>query len=317
VTSTANAATEPIKLEVWAPDFFSYLAQEKGFFEQNKVKVELTLIQDYQQILNNYTNGDFDGMIPVYSDLIYRNSQGVDSRVVYAIDLSNTGDVIIGNINNSSNNTTLADVKGKKISVEGINSFSHLFVLKALEEAGLKEGDVEIASVPAQNVTHELEKGTIVAGHTYQPYSTEALMEGYKVLFAAGTIPGVITDVLVFRSNIIEQRPQEIQAIIKSIIEAQSYYQNNKEESLKIMSSRSGIAERQIKNGLDSVTLPSLKENVVNIMNSKSNERNSLYSSGKYISEFFLNRGQMDEYPDFSQIVDLDFAKALYEGANN
>jgi NitT/TauT family transport system substrate-binding protein len=145
VTSTANAATEPIKLgvKVWAPDFFSYLAQEKGFFEQNKVKVELTLIQDYQQILNNYTNGDFDGMIPVYSDLIYRNSQGVDSRVVYAIDLSNTGDVIIGNINNSSNNTTLADVKGKKISVEGINSFSHLFVLKALEKVGLGEGDVD------------------------------------------------------------------------------------------------------------------------------------------------------------------------------
>ncbi len=135
VASTANAATEPIKLgvKVWAANFFSYLAQEKGFFEQNKVKVELTLIQDYQQILNNYTYGDFDGMIPVYSDLIYRNSQGVDSRVVYAIDLSNTGDVIIGNVNKSSNNTTLADVKGKKISVEGINSFSHLFVLKALE----------------------------------------------------------------------------------------------------------------------------------------------------------------------------------------
>jgi NitT/TauT family transport system substrate-binding protein len=320
VTSTANGATEPVKLgvKVWAPDFFSYLAQEKGFFEQNKVKVELTLIQDYQQILNNYTNGDFDGMIPVYTDLIYRNSQDLeDSRVVYAIDLSNTGDVIVGNVNNSSKNATLADVKGKKISVEGINSFSHLFVLKALEKVGLGEGDVEFVNVPVENVTHEMEKGTIVAGHIYQPYSAEALKKGYKILFAAGTIPGVITDVLVFRSTIIEQRPQEIQAIIKSIIEAQSYYQNNKEESLKIMSNRSGIGEQDIENGLDSVTLPSLKENVVSIMNNKSVKPISLYSSGKYISEFFLNRGQIDEYPDFSKIVDPEFAKALYEGAYN
>ena len=171
-TSTANAATEPIKLgiTVWAPDFFAYLAQEKGFFEQNKVDVELTLIQDYQQALNNYSDGDFDGMTRVYSDLIYRNSQGLeDSRVVYAIDSSNTADAIIGNINNSSNNATLADVKGKKISVEGINSFSHLFVLKALEKVGLGEADVEFVDVPAQNVTLELEKGTIVAGHTNQP----------------------------------------------------------------------------------------------------------------------------------------------------
>ena len=315
MTTDTNAAGEPIKLgvKVWAPDFFSYLAQEKGFFEQNKVKVELTLVQDYQQILNNYTNGDFDGMIPVYSDLIYQNSQGIDSRVVYVVDLSNTGDIIIGNLNNFTNNTTLADVKGKKVSIEGINSFSHLFVLKALEKVGLGEGDVQMVIVPAQNVTHELEKGTIVAGHIYQPYTTEAMMKGYKILFAAGTIPGVITDVLVFRSDIIEQRPQDIQAILKSIIEARIYYENNKEESLKIMSKRSGIGEQEIKNGLESVTLPSLKENVINIMNSKSNEPISLYSSGKYISEFFLNRGQMGEYPDFSQIVDSDFVNSLYE----
>jgi NitT/TauT family transport system substrate-binding protein len=317
ISADTNAASEPIKLgvKVWAPDFFSYLAQEKGFFEKNKVKVELKLVQDYRQILNNYSNGDFDGMIPVYSDLIYQNSQGVDSRVVYAVDLSNTGDVIIGNVNNtindSTNNATLADVKGKKISVEGINSFSHLFVLKALEKVGLGEGDIGIASVPAQNVTRELEKGTIVAGHIYQPYTTEALKKGYKILFAAGTIPGVITDVLVFRSDIIQQRPQEIQGIIKSIIEAQTYYENNKEESLKIMSNRSGIGEQEIKNGLESVTLVSIKENVFDLMDSKSNKPTSLYSSGKYISEFFLDRGQMDGYPDFSQIVDSDFVNYL------
>jgi len=318
MSADTNAASEPIKLgvKVWAPDFFSYLAQEKGFFEKNKVNVELTLVQDYQQILNNYSNGDFDGMIPVYSDLIYQNSQGIDSRVVYAVDLSNTGDVIIGNLNNSITNATLGDVKGKIISVEGINSFSHLFVLKALEKVGLGEGDVGIAPVPVQNVTQELEKGTIVAGHIYQPYTTEALKKGYKILFAAGTIPGVITDVLAFRSDIIEQRPQEIQGIIKSIIEAQTYYENNKEESLKIMANRSGIGVQEIKNGLESVTLPSLKENVFDLMDSKSNKPTSLYTSGKYISEFFLNRGQMDGYPDFSQIVDSDFVNALYQGEN-
>ena len=317
VTYTANAANEPIKLgvKVWAPDFFSYLAQEKGFFDRNKVKVELTLVQDYQQILNNYANGNYDGMIPVYSDLIFQNSNGIHSRVVYAIDFSNTGDVIIGNVNSSSNsNTTLADVKGKKISVEGINSFSHLFVLKALEKVGLGEGDVEFASVPAQNVTQEVEEGKIDAGHIYQPYTTEALKKGYQILFAAGSIPGTITDVLVFRSDVIQQRPQDIQAVIKSIIEAQSYYETHKPESLKIMSSKSGISEQEIKNGLESVTLPSLKENFVNVMNNKSHELTSLYSSGKFISEFFLNRGQINEYPDFKQIIDPDFVNALNEG---
>jgi ABC-type nitrate/sulfonate/bicarbonate transport system substrate-binding protein len=46
-------------------------------------------------------------------------------------------DVIVGKGNN------LSDVKGKKIGVDGINSFSYFFVLKSLEKAGLTEGDVE------------------------------------------------------------------------------------------------------------------------------------------------------------------------------
>jgi NitT/TauT family transport system substrate-binding protein len=222
--SVANAE-EQIRLgvKVWAPDFFSYLAEEKGFFEKNNVNVELTLVPDYLTILDNYANGDFDGMIPVFSDVIYQISQGINSRVVYAIDYSNTGDVIIGNVsindkNNNISSATLADVKGKKISVEGINSFSHLFVLKALEKVGLNEGDVEFMNVPVQNVTQELDKGEIIAGHIYQPYTSKALEKGYKVLFAAGSIPGVITDVLAFRTDVIEHRAQDIQAIVKSII---------------------------------------------------------------------------------------------------
>jgi NitT/TauT family transport system substrate-binding protein len=315
MVSDASEVGEPIKLgvKVWAPDFFSYLAQDKGFFEKNNVRVNLTLVEDYQHILTNYTDGDFDGMIPVYSDLIYRNALGMDSRVVYAIDFSKTGDVIIG----EGNNKTLADEKGKKIGVEGINSFSHLFVLEALKKVGLEEGDVEIANVPVENVTQELDKGTIAASHIYQPYTSEALRKGYKILFSAGEIPGVITDVLVFRSKVIQERPQDIQAIIKSIIEAQKYYENNKEESLKIMSNKSGIGIQAIKNGLDSVVLPSLKDNFVNAMNNKSKEATSLYSSGKYIFEFFLDRGQLDEYPDFSQLVDPEFVNALYEGEKN
>lgn len=307
----ANAAGEPIKMgvKVWAPDFFSYLAQEKGFFQKNNVNVELTLVQDYQEILSKYFEGEFDGMIPVYSDAIYQNTQGMNSRVVYAMDFSNTGDVIIG----AKNNFTDADLKGKKISVEGINTFSHLFVLKALQEIGLTEGDVEIVNIPVQNVTLEMEKGTIVAGHIYQPYLTEALNKGYKVIFTAGTIPGIITDVISFRSNIIDERPRDVQAVIKSIIEAQRYYLNNKEDALKIMSMKSGIGEQEIREGLAGVTLPSLEENFNNSMNSKSNDSSSLYVSGKYISEFFLERGQISDFPDFNEILDPQFVVSLHD----
>ena len=77
------------------------------------------------------------------------------------------------------------------------------------------------------------------------------------------------------------------------------------------MSNKLGVGEQEIKNGLESVTLPSLRENAVDIINSKSNEPISLFSSGKYISEFFLNRGQISKYSDLNQIVNPDFVNAL------
>jgi hypothetical protein len=41
--------------------------------------------------------------------------------------------------------------------------------------------------------------------------------------------------------------------------DAQRYYNNNKEESLKIISSKLGIDEQEIKNGINGVTMPSVK----------------------------------------------------------
>ena len=319
--ASANAITgEPIKLglNVWVTNFLPYIAQEKGFFEKNNVNVQLTLVPDYLKMIDGYYSGQYDGIMGVYADVIFQHSQGIDSKVVFAVDYSDTADVIVGKQNgNDTNvnftNNSLAEVQGKKIGVQGINSFSHLFILKALEKAGLNEGDVEFVDVPAQNVTQALEKGEIIAGHTYEPYTSEALKKGYKVLFTAGSIPGIINTVLAFRSNVVEQRPQDIQAIVNSLVEAENYYASNKADALKIMSLKSGISESDIVAGFDGIRILSLSDNINTAMNSKSNDTASLYVTGNEISNFFVNRGQIGDLPDIAKIIDPVFAEVLFK----
>ena len=146
----------------------TYIAQEKGYFKKNNVDVNLTLLQNYGDVVKNYTNGDFDGIFSVYSDVIVHNSMGIDTKVVYNVDSSSYADAIVGKGNN------LSDVKNKKIGVEGINTFSHFFVLKSLEKAGLTEGDVQFVDVPVQNISEQLQKGHIFAGHVYTPFISDA-----------------------------------------------------------------------------------------------------------------------------------------------
>jgi NitT/TauT family transport system substrate-binding protein len=322
IASASAVPGEPIKLglNVWVTNFLPFIAQEKGFFEKNNVNVLLTLVPDYLQMIDGYYAGEFDGIMGAYPDVIFQNSQGTHSKVVFAVDYSDTADAIVGKANDNDptanfTNYSLSEVRGKKIGVQGINSFSHLFILKALEKAGLNEGDVEFVDVPAQNVTRALEKGEIIAGHTYEPYTLEALKKGYKILFTAGSIPGLLNTVLAFRSDVVEQRPHDIQAIVKSLVEAEHYYMSNRTDALKIMSLKSGISESDIVAGFDGIRILSLSDNVNTAMNSKSNDTTSLYVTGNEIANFFVNRGQMSDLPDIAKIIDPVFAEVLFKSA--
>lgn len=165
-TAQSNNKLPPIKigLNLWIPNFLAFVAQEKGFFKKNNVDVNIIYLPRFGQAINAYSNGDLDGISTVYSDIIIQQSEGIDTKVVYNPDLAYKADAIVGNGNN------LSDIKGKSIGIDRINSYSHFFVLKSLDKAGLSEGDVQFVNVSVQNVTWALQKGQIYAGHTYERF---------------------------------------------------------------------------------------------------------------------------------------------------
>ena len=299
----------PIKIgmTVWVPNFLAFIAQEKGIFKKNNVDVNLTLIQDYNNAINTYSNGEVDGIFTVYSDAIVQDSTGINTKVVYNVDSSFKADAIVGK------GKTLLDIKGKNISVEGINSFSHLFVLQSLQHIGLTEGDVQFVDVPAQNVSTALQKGNIFAGHIYEPFVSDAVKKGFKILSTGADVPGIITNVLAFHSDIIQQRPQDIQNIVKSMIEAKADYDKNKEQDISIMASKSGLSKDQIIEGINNVKLLDLNYNIQNSMNRTSTNTTSLYVSGKDIAKFYAERGVISEYPNIYDLVDPQFITALFK----
>jgi NitT/TauT family transport system substrate-binding protein len=307
VDALATSIKKPIKLglDLWVPDLLTYVAREKGYFKKNNVDVNLTLLQNYGDVIKNYTNGDFDGIFSVYSDVIVQNSRGIDTKVVYNVDSSSYADAIVGTGNN------LSDIKNKKIGIEGINSFSHFFVLKSLEKAGLTEGYVQFVDVPVQNISEQLQKGNIFAGHVYTPFISDATKKGFKILSTGADVSGTITNVLAFHSDIVQQRPQDIQNIVKSMIEAKADYDKNKEQDISIISLKSGLSKDQIVEGINNVKLLDLKYNIQNSMNKTSTNTTSLYVSGKDIVKFYVERGVISEYPNINDLIDPQFVDAL------
>lgn len=315
IASTIAGCTTPaevdntikIGINIWPGYAYAQLAQEKGIFEKNGVDVEFIVEADYSKSIEHYINKEVDGVFSVYADAIFQNSQGVSGKVVYIIDYSDSGDVIIG----KGEFNSLDDLKGKKISVDGINTFSHLFVLESLENAGISEIEVQFDNTPAMELLNALNAGEVDAGHTWEPIKSQALAEGYKVLAEAGDIPGLITDVLIFSTETIEEHPQEILAIIKSLVEARDFVFSNYEEAAGIMAELQGMTTEEMSSGLAGVHLLSLDENVNSMI--KSEETTSLYKSGKIILDFYLKRGQLSAIPDLYDIIEPKFVNELFE----
>ncbi len=301
-----------IAMNVWPGYAHVFIAQEKGFFKENNVDVELILAKEAVDSLEIYKNGGTDGILTIVPDVIMLNAERIPTKIVYVADYSDAGDVIVGRGEYNS----LADLKGKTVSFEGLNTFSHMFVIKALENAGLEELDVKFANIKAHKVLIALEQGEIDAGHTWNPTKSKALKAGYKVLGKAGDTPGVITDVLAFNSKIIKERPEKIWAIVKSMLEARDFVYTNRVEAIAIMAKAEGMTEEEMADGIDGVHQPDLKENVEAMK--KTEKLTSLYYIGEYAAGFFLNRGQLSQKPNLDEIIEPRFINELAgdEGVN-
>ncbi|CAN5282570.1 ABC transporter substrate-binding protein [soil metagenome] len=305
-----NLSDRPVRIimhELWPPNYLLYLAEERGLFEKNGVNVELLFEFDYHQVLDRYALREADGMLSVFSDTFLQNAAGIDTKVVYTLDISQFGDAIIGKAKN------LTELKGKKVGIDGVNSFSHLFTLKALEKAGLSEGEVQFADIPPANILPAIEKGEIDAGHTYSPFIALATAKGYNVLFTANDNPGIIADVLAFHRNILEERPADIENIIKSFSEALDFYNKNTNKSVDIISVKSGLSKEQISQGFKGAKLMSLEDNILVSMKNDPKNTSSLFASGEDISDFFIERGIMSEYPILNEIIEAKFVNDLYK----
>ncbi|MBF0493490.1 MAG: ABC transporter substrate-binding protein [Deltaproteobacteria bacterium] len=294
-----------ISIDVWAGYAHAFIAQEKGFFKKNGVEVQLVFEKNYTTSTGHYVNGDVDGVFEVFTDAILQRASGNYGKVVYVVDRSTSGDVIIGRPEIKD----LTELKLKKVGVEGVNTFSHLFVMTALEKAGLKETELRFDVVPAHDVLEALQSGKIAAGHTYEPTKSKALQAGYKILATAGDTPGIITDVLVLNDRILQERPEEVRAILKSLFEALNFETFHREEALSIMSKAVGMDKAEMASGLHGAKALDLIENKRAMRRDSGVE--SLASVGEVIANFYLERGQLSSLPDMDQVIDARFVEAL------
>ncbi|MBF0158867.1 MAG: ABC transporter substrate-binding protein [Magnetococcales bacterium] len=299
--------SSPLRIAInpWPGFADAFVAAEKGLFTKNGVTVQLVMQSEQRLSNRTYKDGDSDGLFAPLSDVIVLATQGVLSKTVYVVDYSQSGDVIVAR----PGVTSLADLKGGSISIDSVHSFSHIYVLRALQSHGVDENEVRFEIITAPRVLTALEQGLIDAGHTWQPTSSRAIAKGYHIISKAGDFPGIITDVLSFTAQTVADRPKDVAAVVKSLLEARIYVEQHREEAVAIMAKATGMSEQEVSDGLSEIIRPDLRGNLTAFSRFKSTL--SLYQSGSYITDFLLDRGFVRHVPRIDDLVDPKIINTL------
>jgi NitT/TauT family transport system substrate-binding protein len=154
-----------------------------------------------------------------------------DFQYVVAIDDSNGGDGIVA----QKDIKTIADLKGKRVGVsEGSVSDFYLNVL--LTKAGLKESDLQTVNMTAADAGGAFVAKRVDAAVTWEPWLSRGKATDFgHLLTDSSKTPGLITDVLIVKSDWANAHQKDVAAIVKSWDEAVAYYEAHPDESIAIM----------------------------------------------------------------------------------
>jgi NitT/TauT family transport system substrate-binding protein len=114
---------------------------------------------------------------------------------------------------------TVADLRGLTIAIPSRFSDERLMLIRAMKLAGLKSTDVKMLEMAPPDVASALRAKAIDGFVMGEPFPSQAEMGGYgRVLFQAREYwPDYMSCILVVRQDLIDKRPQAVQALVDGI----------------------------------------------------------------------------------------------------
>ncbi|MBW4494719.1 MAG: aliphatic sulfonate ABC transporter substrate-binding protein [Oscillatoria princeps RMCB-10] len=300
-------STTPIRLGFsnW-PSYLNWqVAQEKEIFADRQVDVDLKFY-DYEKSVQVMAQGQLDANVQTLSDSLtsIANGSQPDQVIVLATDASNGGDAII--VRKGINK--IADLKGKTVATQ-LGAIDHFLLLLGLKKAGLKQTDIQLKNLDPRATVAAFVEGQVDAVGLYLPYTKEALkLPGSKVLFSSKDFPTAIPSHLVVDRKLIEERPQDVQALVNTWFDTLELIRNNPEKSYKIMADYIGVSVEEFKAYEREIKFFSPAENLKAFQ--PGSGMTSLPYAAQEISNFLLANGIIKKQPDLSQLFDDRFIKA-------
>ena len=231
--STAHAAEKKQFNFAWSiyAGFMPWLYAEqsgilKKWADKYGIEIKLTQFNDYIESINQYTAGQFDGVVATNMDaLSIPGAGGVDTTVLIVGDYSNGSDEVVL----KGKGLKLADIKGKEVHLVQL-SVSHYLLSRALSSAGMKESDISTVNISDADFVAAWKTADTKAVVAWKPgLSDIQASPDASPVFNSSQIPGEIMDIAMVNSQTLRDNPAFGKALVGAWYETLAVMQGDAE----------------------------------------------------------------------------------------
>ena len=264
-TEDVPATKVSMAIQPWIGYGAWYIAQEKGFFADNNLEVNLIDFEADADMLAALAAGQVDSLNVASHGALLMAEQGVEAKIVLLLDASTSADAIL---TDGSILGGIAGLEGKQVAFEE-GSTSDLLLNYALSEVGLTMDDIVKVPMGAADAGAAMIAGQVPSAVTYEPYITEAVAQGngVAVLFDAGAKQGLISDVLMVGDAFAAANPEAVTALITAWGQAIDFYNANVDEGRAIIAKGVGADPEELVTAFEGVVFYSVSDNLSQLVN--------------------------------------------------
>ncbi|MEO0769531.1 MAG: ABC transporter substrate-binding protein [Cyanobacteria bacterium J06649_4] len=281
------------------------IAEQEGLFAANNVNVEMRWFDGYIESMEAFAAGQLDGNTQTLNDTISFAGDSVNGQVAVLVNDNSAGNdkiIVTEDIN------SVEDLAGKKVAIEEGVVDDFLLAL-ALEDAGMSRDDVDIVPLETGAAAAAFAAGQADAVGAFPPFWLTALTrEGSKELLSSADYPGAIPDLLVVSQTLIDERPDDVQAIVKTWFDTLAFMEANPEKSDEIMAARANVTTEELQLLKEGTQMFTIEDNLKAFSDGDSMEH--MPYAAQQMADFMVSVDFIPEAPPLEPILDAQFVEA-------
>lgn len=288
--------------QTWIGDGPIYIAKEKGFLEKQGVDVEILRVEGAAERRSLLASGRADISLETIDMSIVDIGIGAPQVMVLKLDESLGADGIIA----TEEIKSISDLEGKKVGC-AIGDPPYFLLRILMEEHNVSKEKIEFLDIPADVAGAAFVAGDIDAACTWEPWLSKATeREGGHLLVSSADAPGTIVDVMVVNPKTLENRREDVKALMRAWLESYEYIQEYPEESYEIMGRAFDLSGEEFEEFTEGVKWNDLEEN-------KAFFESGIFKIANEINEIALQDGMIKEKIDVQSAIDASLVMELQE----